>query len=137
MPRLFYRLVVAALIAAAPTFVETPSKAQATTGEGNALPVLGPKPFIAYFKPTPVRHPLSTSAWGVATIGPRDTRNGLEDVTMTRWNYWDGQILKGRDGKFRMFASRWDQALGHKAWGQSQAVVAISDTKFGRIAIGG
>jgi hypothetical protein len=130
MVRLLHGLVLAALIAAAPMFVETPSKAQ-EAAESNALPVLGPKPFIAYFKPMPASHPLSTSAWGVATVGPRDIRNGLEDVTMTRWNYWDGQILKGRDGRFRMFASRWDQALGHKAWGQSQAVVAISDSVFG------
>ena len=50
---------------------------------------------------------------------------------MTRWNYWDGQILKGADGRYRMFASRWDQALGHKAWGQSLAVGAISDTLLG------
>ncbi|PVM94135.1 glycoside hydrolase family protein [Caulobacter endophyticus] len=95
-----------------------------------AVPTLGPKPFIGYFKPMP-RARLSTTAWGAKEVGPRDPRNGLEDAAMARWNYWDGQILKGDDGKYRMFASRWDQALGHKAWGQSLGVTAISDTLYG------
>lgn len=95
-----------------------------------APPVLGPRPFIDYFKPMPPAE-LSATAWGAKEVGARDQRNGLEDLTMKRWNYWDGQILKGRDGKYRMFASRWDQALGHKAWGKSLAMVAVSDKLFG------
>ncbi|AYV48890.1 hypothetical protein C1707_22975 [Caulobacter flavus] len=94
------------------------------------VPTLGPKPFIGYFKPMPAAR-LSTTAWGAKEVGPRDPRNGLEDATMARWNYWDGQILKGADGKYRMFASRWDQGLGHKAWGRSLAVSAISDKLYG------
>lgn len=94
------------------------------------VPTLGPKPFIAYFRPLPPGA-LSTTAWGAQEVGPRDPANGLEDPGMTRWNYWDGQILRGADGKFRMFASRWDQALGHKAWGRSLAVSAISDGLYG------
>ena len=96
----------------------------------DVVPTLGPKPFIGYFKPMP-RGELSTTAWGAREVGPRDQGNGLEDTKMARWNYWDGQILKGPDGKYRMFASRWDQALGHKAWGESLAVSAVSDTLFG------
>ncbi len=94
------------------------------------VPTLGPKPFIAYFRPMPDAR-LSDSAWGAKEVGARDPDNGLEDPRMTHWNYWDGQILKGADGQYRMFASRWDQALGHKAWGRSQAVGAISKALFG------
>lgn len=97
---------------------------------GEVVPTLGPKPFIAYFAPMP-EATLSSSIWGAAEVGPRDPDNGLEDRTMTRWNYWDGQILKGADGRYRMFASRWDQAAGHRGWGASLAVGAISDTLFG------
>lgn len=92
--------------------------------------VLGPKPFISYFMPMP-NAALSQSVWGAAQVGPRDPLNGLEDATLARWNYWDGQILKGADGKYRMFASRWDQSLGHMAWGRSLAVSAISDRLYG------
>ncbi|MFG6413598.1 glycoside hydrolase family protein [Roseateles sp. DC23W] len=94
------------------------------------VPTLGPKPFIDYFRPMPAA-PLSDTVWGAREVGPRDPDNGLEDPDMTRWNYWDGQILKGADGQYRMFASRWDQALGHKAWGRSLAVSAISKNLFG------
>ncbi len=50
---------------------------------------------------------------------------------MAQWNYWDGQVMRGPDGKYRMFASRWDQALGHKAWGGSKAIIAISNSRLG------
>jgi outer membrane biosynthesis protein TonB len=45
---------------------------------------------------------LTTNVWGTATVGPRDTNNGLEDVTLKQWNYWDGKIIKGPDGKYYM-----------------------------------
>lgn len=98
--------------------------------------VLGPKPFISYFMPMP-NAPLSQSAWGAAQVGPRDPSNGLEDATLARWNYWDGQILKARDGKYIMFASRWDQSLGHMGWGGSLAVSATSDGLYGPYRDGG
>lgn len=105
--------------------------AQAPTEAGaERPPTLGPKPFIDYFKPMPAAK-LSKTVWGAAEVGPRDPHNGLEDSAMARWNYWDGQILKGADGKYRMFASRWDQARGHKGWGDSLATLAVSDTLFG------
>jgi hypothetical protein len=91
----------------------------------------GPKPFIEYFRPIPVSGKLSKEVWGVATVGPRDPNNGLEDTTMKRWDYWDGKILRGPDGKYRMFASRWDQALGHKGWFVSKAVEAVSTSAVG------
>ena len=92
---------------------------------------IGPKPFIDYFLPTPITGSLSKDVWGAATVGPRDAKNGLEDTTMKKWNYWDGKIIKGPDGKYYMFASRWDQANGHTGWGDSKAVEAVSDTMLG------
>lgn len=110
----------------------TPAMAQqAQPSAPETLPVLGPKPFIDYFRPMPVIRPLSRTVWGAAEVGARDTGNGLEDPTMRRWNYWDGPVLKGPDGRYRMFASRWDQATGHEAWRSSLAVSAISDTLYG------
>jgi hypothetical protein len=89
------------------------------------------KTFIDYFLPTPITDSLSQDAWGVPTVGPRDTKNGLEDATMKQWCYWDGQIIKAPDGKYHMFASRWDQAKGHGNWPNSRAVHAVSDSLTG------
>ena len=92
---------------------------------------VGPKAFIEYFGPIPLSGKLSKEVWGAATVGPRDPSNGLEDTTMRNWNYWDGKILRGSDGKYRMFASRWAQAKGHNAWFISQAVEAVSPSALG------
>ena len=66
------------------------------------------KTLIDYFQPTSANGPLSSDIWGAAAVGPRDPKNGLEDTSMKHWNYWDGQIIHGPDGKYHMFASRWD-----------------------------
>ena len=106
------------------------------------------KTFIDYFLPTPIVGALTTNTWGAPGILPRDPQNGLEDqslkdlpldtnnatadATKKRWYYWDGQIIKSRDnGKYYMFASRWDQSKGHGGWGGSSAVYAVSDNLFG------
>ena len=109
------------------------SLAASATGQGaEAKPA---KTFIDYFKPIPVTPgALSRDIWGAATVGPRDPKNGLEDVTMKQWDYWDGKILKGEDGKYHLFASRWEQAKGHRGWGNSQAVHAVSDRLAGPYA---
>lgn len=89
------------------------------------------KTFIDYFLPMPITGSLSKDVWGCPTVGPRDIRNGLEDTTMTLWCYWDGQVIKAPDGKYHMFASRWDQAMGHNGWRNSKAVHAVSDNITG------
>ena len=90
------------------------------------------KTFIDYFLPTPITDTLSSKdAWGTPAVGPRDAKNGLEDTTIKKWCYWDGQIIKGPDGKYHMFASRWDEARGHGGWGGSKAVHAVSDKVTG------
>ncbi len=89
------------------------------------------KSFIDYFLPIPIQGSLSKEAWGAAEVGPRDQKNGLEDPAMRRWNYWDGQIIKAPDGKYHLFASRWEQARGHGAWPSSKAVHAVSENLLG------
>lgn len=92
------------------------------------------KTLIDYFLPMPIRGSLSKEVWGAEGVGPRDAQNGLEDATMKQWCYWDGQIIKGPDGKYHLFASRWDQARGHSGWGGSAAVHAVSDNIIGPYA---
>jgi len=85
------------------------------------------KTLIDYFLPMPVVGSLETNVWGAPGVFPRDPQNGLEDTTMKQWCYWDGQIIKGPEGKYHMFASRWDQAKGHNGWWGSLAVHAVLD----------
>jgi hypothetical protein len=89
------------------------------------------KTLIDYFLPTPIQSPLVSNVWGAPGVFPRDPQNGLEDSTMKQWCYWDGQIIKGPDGKYHMFASRWDQSKGHNGWFGSAAVHAVSDKVIG------
>jgi len=67
---------------------------------------LAERTYIDYFLPTPVIGKLSQEAWGAANVLPRDPQNGLEDPTITKYCYWDGQIIKAADGKYHMFAER-------------------------------
>ena len=105
------------------------------------------KTFIDYFQPTPIIGSLTTNAWGAPGVLPRDTKNGLEEpglkdlpaaVTNSvgasaakKWYYWDGQVIKSPNGRYYLFASRWDQANGHRGWFGSAAVYAVSDNLFG------
>jgi len=49
------------------------------------LPVLGPKPFIAYFQPISISNQFSRDIWGAAAVGTRDPSNGLEDRIWPTW----------------------------------------------------
>jgi hypothetical protein len=93
--------------------------------------VSGAKTLIDYFQPTPIVGALSKEVWGAATVGPRDPKNGLEDATLARWDYWDGKILRAKDGKYHLFCSRWEQAKGHWDWPNAKAVQAVSDNLYG------
>src|SRR5687768_15904810 len=75
-----------------------------------------------YVMPTPIIGSLSTTAWGVPTVGARDQSNGLEDRTLGQYVYWDGGIIKAPDGVYHMFGSRWNQSGGHYDWGSSVAI---------------
>ena len=100
------------------------------TSQGAIQPAMS-KPLIDYFLPTPVVGLLTSDAWGAAGVLPRDVQNGLEDPTIKQWCYWDGKIIKAPDGKYHLFASRWDQSKGHYAWWSSVAVHAVSDNVNG------
>jgi hypothetical protein len=90
------------------------------------------KTLIDYFLPTPIVKNLRSDKWGCTAVGKRDIYNGLEDTTSQKYSYWDGKIIKSVDGKYHMFASRWDQSMGHwTGWPQSVAVHAISDNVLG------
>ena len=107
------------------------SAAFVSTCLGQDASYVPPKTFIDYFQPIPLRSSLSQDVWGVPTVGPRDTKNGLEDASMKNWNYWDSKIIKGPDGRYHMFASRWAQSTGHNNWWNSQAVSAVSNSLLG------
>jgi hypothetical protein len=87
--------------------------------------------FISYFLPTPPHGGLLRETWGATNVLPRDTQNGLEDTTIKKYCYWDGQIIKAPDGKYHMFASRWDESRGHGGWFGSVAVHAVSESLTG------
>jgi hypothetical protein len=111
----------------------TGSRALAQTPASTA-PASAPagKTLIDYFLPTPFQSPLTKDVWGAPNVLPRDPHNGLEDQTMMKqYCYWDGKIIKAKDGKYHLFASRWDQAKGHNGWGGSVAVHAVSDSLYG------
>jgi MYXO-CTERM domain-containing protein len=90
------------------------------------------KSFIDYLKPTPITcAPLSSASWGVAGVLPRDVCNGIESAkgaaVPPEYYYWDGQILKAKDGKYHLFMSTWSGAAGfNPGWLNSDAYHAVS-----------
>jgi len=87
----------------------------------------GTKTLIDYFQPTPIVCPLTSTTWGAPGVLPRDTCNGLEDSTNKNWQYWDGKILQGPDGKYHLYAGQWPQDKGFADWPQSTIVEAVSN----------
>jgi hypothetical protein len=90
------------------------------------------KPFEDYIKPMPIVSPLSSASWGTAAL-PRDLSNGIESAmgagVHPQWYYWDGQIIRAKDGKYHMFMSTFDANSNFgTAWQGSDAYHAISDT---------
>ncbi len=85
------------------------------------------KTLIDYFQPTPIVCPLTSQTWGASGVVPRDVCNGLEDATNAAWQYWDGKILLGADGKYHLYAGRWPQNKGFADWPNSVIVEAVSN----------
>ena len=112
-------------------------QSQPTTAPSHPVPapaVLAPAPklMIDYFLPTPIISPLTKDVWGNPNVLPRDEDNGLESHgRLAKFCYWDGQIIKAKDGKYHMFASRWPESGGHNAWGGSLAIHAVSNNLLG------
>jgi len=91
------------------------------------------KPFEAYIKPTPMVAPLSSATWGEAGVLPRDVSNGIESAkgagVHPDYYYWDGQIIKAKDGKYHMFMSTFSGNTNFgTGWLNSDAYHAISQT---------
>ncbi len=90
------------------------------------------KPFEDYLKPTPIVSPLSSASWGVAGVLPRDLSNGIESAKGAAippdYYYWDGEIIKAKDGKYHMFHSTWAGSTGFQNWTNSDAFHSISQT---------
>jgi len=80
----------------------------------SALPAIAKAPveydFNAMLQPVPV-----TAKW----IDPA-------------YNIWCGSEIKGDEGKYHLFYSRWPRKLGHVAWvTHSEVAHAVSDSPFG------
>ncbi len=91
-----------------------------------------PIAFMDCFEPMPIVENLSSDCWGAALTGPRDQGNGLEDRKIENYAYWDGGIIKNEEnGKYYMFASRWDEEKGHGGWKNSVGIYAVSDNFYG------
>ena len=92
------------------------------------------KPFMEYVKPTPVTcSPLSSATWGVSGVLPRDLCNGIESAKGAGippdYYYWDGQIIRAKDGKYHLFMSTWSGSAGfNPGWTGSDAYHAVSAT---------
>jgi len=86
-----------------------------------------------YVKPTPTVAALSSATWGEAGVLPRDLSNGIESTkgagVHPDYYYWDGQIIKAKDGKFHLFMSTFsgDTNFG-TGWLNSDAYHAISQS---------
>ncbi|HKO51743.1 MAG TPA: MYXO-CTERM sorting domain-containing protein [Polyangiaceae bacterium] len=91
------------------------------------------KPFLEYLKPTPTVAPLSSASWGVAGVLPRDLSNGIESAkgagVHPDYYYWDGQIIKAKDGKYHLFMSTFSGNTNFgTSWQSSDAYHAVSET---------
>ncbi|MEX0321555.1 MAG: glycoside hydrolase family protein [Puniceicoccaceae bacterium] len=94
----------------------------------------GNKQLKDYFLPMEPQGPLvSEGIFGTPEVFPRDPLNGLEDSDVSDWVYWDGRIVKGHDGKYHLYASRWDQSMNHSdGWHfGSKAIHSVSDDVMG------
>ncbi|MFD2255477.1 hypothetical protein ACFSSA_02205 [Luteolibacter algae] len=101
------------------------------------LAIVPEKTLVNYFLAAePVEPLVSEGIWGDGNVLPRDIRNGLEDPDMDQWCYWDGSIVKADDGRYFMYASRWDQKFHHgTGWTEnSKAMISVSDKMMGPYA---
>lgn len=90
-------------------------------------------PFMDYIKPRPITCPLSSETWGEPGVLPRDLCNGMESARGAgigpEYYYWDGQIIKAKDGKYHMFMSTWSGTNSfNPGWLNSDAYHAVSES---------
>ncbi|CAH8282844.1 hypothetical protein EV196_101694 [Mariniflexile fucanivorans] len=83
----------------------------------------------------------TTSLWSCAAFGkqpeaafidrilPAPVGGGFRD---DKYWIWGSSVIKGEDGKYHMFASRWSKDVGFGAWvTNSEVVRAVADTPVG------
>ena len=87
-----------------------------------------PKPLINYFQPIPIVGQLQSTGWALV-VGHWDPKNGIEDPG--NWYFWDGKIIKGSDGTYHLFCSRWAASTGFGNWGNSNPMHATSSNLIG------
>jgi hypothetical protein len=112
-------------------FVQATVCLAATTLGGAALAQTNTKTFIDYLRPAPIACPLSSDTWGGAGVIPRDTCNGIESTNGAgkppSFFYWDGKIIRAKDGNYHMFMSTWlDSASFHPGWINGESYHAVS-----------
>jgi hypothetical protein len=88
---------------------------------------------MEYLKPTPTVAPLSSASWGEPGVLPRDLSNGIESAkgagVHPEYYYWDGQIIKAKDGKYHLFMSTFSGNTNFgTGWFNSDAYHAVSQT---------
>jgi MYXO-CTERM domain-containing protein len=86
-----------------------------------------------YLKPTPIVAPLSSATWGEPGVVPRDLSNGIESAkgagVHPDYYYWDGQIIKAKDGKYHLFLSTFSGNTNFgTSWFNSDAYHAVSES---------
>jgi MYXO-CTERM domain-containing protein len=91
------------------------------------------KPFMDYVKPMPPVAPLSSATWGEPGVLPRDLSNGIESTkgagVHPEYYYWDGQIIRAKDGKYHLFMSTFSGNTNFgQGWLNSDAYHAVSET---------
>ncbi len=91
---------------------------------------------------------LGTRSMSVAATAPTAPTSALgDDVDFSRWlqpvpagavfedpefSIWCGSAVRGDDGKYHLFYSRWPRRLGHKAWvTHSEVARAVADRPEG------
>jgi len=88
--------------------------------------------------PTVVCSLILLFAVSIACAGDLDLGAMVQPAPMTArlsdpdYNIWCGAPIKGDDGTYHMFYSRWPRELGHLAWvTHSEIAHAVSDSPFG------
>ena len=94
--------------------------------------------FVALITVSSFLFALSRSVAAVPSATEYDFGAMLQPVPVTAkfsdtdYNIWCGSAIKGHDGKYHMFYSRWPRRLGHLAWvTHSEVAHAVGAAPFG------
>lgn len=85
--------------------------------------------YMDRFEPMP-EGTQGNATWGCADVRNRYTDNGIE---FPDYSVWGGNILRGEDGLFHLFACGWPEnsPKGHMFWFHSTTFHAVSDSPHG------